>query len=54
VQLHFRSLALTDVPFDRLLDNAVVVYTEYSVAHTGLMQPPAMRPSCAPEMSSGW
>ena len=31
VRLHFRSLALTDVPFDRLLDNAVAVYSQYGI-----------------------
>jgi hypothetical protein len=31
VRLHFRSLALTSVPFNRLLDNAVAVYSQYGI-----------------------
>ena len=31
VRLHFRSLALTNVPFNRLLDNAVAAYGQYGI-----------------------
>ena len=31
IKLHFRSLALSDVPFDRMLDSAQTVYAQYGI-----------------------